>query len=160
METVTDQNVHRQRAAAFTTLAQLADQHGLPLPLSVSFLGENSPYARDIHIRLDDNRRGSVEGWAKVLGLSEIQSANIPDDKPGDGFVQVKAQSRRRGQVWLEFDAVEVWSACDRGKATQPSEYSREIDNGDPDAPIPPGVVGEPLGDSGPDRHTDPKDAS
>lgn len=38
------------------------------------------------------------------------------------------------------------------------SAYGREVDNGDPAATVPAGLVGVAPSDSGPDRHTDPKD--
>lgn len=151
MTTVTDQTVHRQRAAALTTLAQLADHHSLPMPLSMSFLGENYP-TRLLEIRLDNDRPGSVRDWAKVLGLG----APMSTDHAGKNHapftsVKAKAWARDGGPLWLGFDTVEVWTACRANAAENGDDYSREPDNADDPQPVPSGVDGGSIG-SGPGR--------
>lgn len=156
MTTVTDQTVHRQRAAALTTLAQLAHQHDLPMPMTVNFFDETYD-RRKIELRLDADRPGSVSDWAKVIGLGEPTSTHIGRGEHSEPFTAVVAKMWSYGgpPLWLGFDSVEVWSAC-RAETTQAEngdDYSREPDNADNPQPVPSGVDGGPIG-SGPGRTT------
>lgn len=153
MTTVTRQPVHQQRADTLADLALLAGHHGLPLPKQVTFLEETHRDYRDLDLQLDDDRQGSVRGWAQVLGLGGLVAKDRPASRSTLAYTSVIAEARDNGTpLWLRFDHIKVWSAC---RAECPSEYSREIDNGDPAASVPAGVLGVAVGDSGPDRHTD-----
>ena len=156
METVTQQTVHQQRAAALTAIAQLADHHGLPTPQALSFFGEASS-TRDIDIRIDNDRKGSVQAWARLLGLRDPKPTPVRAYADRPAWTSYGAEAGG-GYRWLGFDSIRVWSKC--AAEPEPAGYAREIDNADEQVPVPPGVEGGRVG-AGPGRHTEtPKEPS
>ncbi|GAB1642571.1 hypothetical protein [Krasilnikovia sp. MM14-A1259] len=101
----------QRRATALRTIADLAIQHGLPVPMQISFSGT----VGGCELTLDPNSRDAVSAWAQVLGLGEPTDSGVLDN-PRRQFVAVRAEKWAMDSdspLWLGFGRVGVWSAVD-----------------------------------------------
>lgn len=97
------------RRETLTALIALAEQHNLPLPMSVHAFPHNA-----FQIRLDDDHRDDVARWGQVLGCGPIVAMPVINDNStrvwADRFAGIDGDE----PLWLGYRSVTVWSSCDR----------------------------------------------
>lgn len=91
-------------------LADLTEQHNLPMPFSIDMDFHSSLNNVVVDLRLDDDDRGGVNRWAEALGLGDVTDRPIQSDRP---FIAVQARRRQTdGPTWFDVAQFSVWSAC------------------------------------------------
>lgn len=102
---------HQQRLTALRTLAELAEHHQLPMPMSIH-LSSYATGASYLGLRMDDDDRAGVTAWAAILGLPGQPDTLIPG--PPEDFIRAWAEKGNHSSPngWLDFTRVKVWAAC------------------------------------------------
>jgi hypothetical protein len=102
-----DQQVTSRRRDVVRAVADLSEQHSLPMPLHILLSGES------VQLRCDDNDRDAVERWTEALGTGAIETSE-PMDDAGSLFCSVSSEAWSfDGPTWMDARSVRVWSACD-----------------------------------------------
>lgn len=95
-----------KRLAVLRALADLAEQHNLPLPQSIFFnAGER------LELRLGEDDRAGVHAWTDAMNNGEVWDMPVPTGP----FTSVRSDSSRVDRpAWQDLGGVSVWAVCDR----------------------------------------------
>lgn len=96
-----------ERRAIVRAVAEISAQLVLPMPMSIQF-------GRGIQLRLDDDDRDGVTGWAEALSNGSVTEGVVPDAAGEPSFVSVRSEAYESDRpTWLGLQRIYIWSACE-----------------------------------------------
>jgi len=103
-----DQQVTERRREIARAVADLSEQHQLPMPMTLQWSSTGG-----VQLRMDDNDRDGVVRWAAALETGAVTTSE-PMDNNGSPLVSVRSESWYfRGPTWMNLHHVDIWAACD-----------------------------------------------
>jgi len=100
------------RATTLRTIAQLAEIHNLPLPVSLQLFHHDNG-TRHLQLRLDDKAPAAVRRWADVLALPMRTPVVLTTDGRDWFSVSATGGILTGDDTWHGWHLVKVWSSCD-----------------------------------------------